>query len=125
MTKLMAPMAALLVVLGSACSSSKSTSTPTTPAATGGNEVAITIVDNSFNPSTITAVNTATLVLTNNGAALHNFTIEGSTVDQDVQPGQTLSLTPPPTPFAPGTYNVFCKYHKALGMTATLTVTAG
>jgi plastocyanin len=64
-------------------------------------------------------------VITNNGPALHNFSIEGTPVDVDTQPGQTLPLSPPATPLAPGTYNVFCKYHKALGMVATLTVTAG
>ena len=128
MTRRLAPLAIALLLLGAACSK-KSTTPPTTQPPTtttpAGNEVAIQMADFTFSPSAIAAANTATLVLTNSGTALHNFSIEGTPVDVDVQPGQSATLTPPPTPLAPGDYNVFCKYHKALGMVATLTVTAG
>jgi plastocyanin len=129
MTRRIAPLAIVLLLLGAACSKKAAVTPPTTttPPATsgGGNEVAITEADFTFSPSAITAANNATLVITNNGPALHNFSIEGTSVDVDTQTGQTMQLPPPATPLAPGDYNVFCKYHKALGMVATLTVTAG
>jgi plastocyanin len=128
MTRRIAPLAIVLLLLGAACSKKASVTPPTTtPPATsaGGNEVAIQEADFTFSPSAITAANNATLVITNNGPALHNFSIEGTSVDVDVEAGQSQSLPPPATPLAPGDYNVFCKYHKALGMVATLTVTAG
>jgi plastocyanin len=132
MTKRLAPLAIVLLLLGAACSKKAATTPPTTtppgtsPATSGGgNEVAIQEADFSFTPSAITAANTDTLTITNNGAQLHNFSIEGTSVDVDTQPGQTTPLTPTTPPFPPGDYNVFCKYHKTLGMVATLTVTAG
>ena len=85
----------------------------------------ITMSDFAFDPSTVSASTSQDIILKNTGAALHNFSIVGTDVDDDGEAGQSQSLPPPATPLAPGDYNVFCKYHKALGMVATLTVTAG
>ena len=132
------PLVAALFTLAAACSSgggSTQTTTPppetsattqTTPSQTGsGNAVAITMVDFSFQPATVTASTSQDIVLTNKGAALHNFSIEGTSIDVDVQPGQSQTLTAPGPSFAPGTYTFFCKYHRSSGMTGTLTATAG
>jgi plastocyanin len=113
-----------LVVLG-ACSSKKENNTPSSPSASagGGGGTTITMVDFKFQPATVTASASKALILVNSGSALHNFTIEGSSLDVDVQPGQTQTL-PPPAPVQPGTYTFFCKYHRSQGMEGTITVTA-
>jgi plastocyanin len=79
--------------------------------------------DFSFDPATVTASTSQDIVLVNNGQALHNFSIEGTPIDQDVNPGQTVTLPAPGPSFQPGSYDFFCKYHKAQGMVGTLTAT--
>ena len=123
MKKTIALLAVSLVVLG-ACSSKKDNNTPTSPSASaGGGGTSITMVNFKFQPATVTASASQALILVNSGSALHNFTIEGSSLDVDVQPGQTQTL-PPPAPVQPGTYTFFCKYHRSQGMEGTITVTA-
>jgi plastocyanin len=125
------PYAALLVLvlaLASACSSGGGTTNTTTPPTTGassggGNPVTITMSDFKFDPSTVTASTSQDIVLVNSGAALHNFSIEGTSISVDVQPGQTQTLTAPGSSFPTGPHPFFCKYHKAQGMTGTLTAT--
>jgi plastocyanin len=128
-----------IVVLGSACSSGGgggSTSPPSTtspatttsaPPASGasGGQVSITMVDFSFKPSTVTASTSQEIVLTNTGTALHNFSIVALGIDQDVQPGQSVTLKAPGSSVKPGTYDFFCKYHKSQGMVGTLNATSG
>jgi plastocyanin len=125
-----------IVVLGSACSSGGGNSPATTSASSattsappasssGSGPVTITLVDFSFNPSNVTASTSQDIVLTNTGSALHNFSIEGTPIDQDVQPGQSVTLAAPGPSFQPGTYSFFCKYHKAQGMVGTLVATGG
>lgn len=126
-----------IVALASACSSGNSGTTATTSApqetttappaspSSAGNQVTIKLVDFSFEPATVTASTSQDIVLTNTGAALHNFSIEGTSIDQDVQAGQSVTLTAPGPSFKPGTYTFFCKYHRAQGMVGTLTATGG
>jgi plastocyanin len=131
-------LVALVVALGSACSSgggtTNSTTPPTTPqttvptsapATSSSSGVTITMADFMFTPSTVTASNAEAIVLVNTGSALHNFSIEGTPISIDVQPGQTQTLTAPGPSFQAGTYTFFCKYHRAQGMTGTLTATSG
>jgi plastocyanin len=127
---------ATLLLVG-ACSSDSGGSNPTTtpppatpsatPSATAsaGGEVTIQEVDFSFQPSTVNANTSQAIVITNNGSALHNFSIEGTPISVDTQPGETTSLEAPGPSFAPGTYTIFCKYHRAQGMEGTLVATAG
>ena len=133
-TSMASPFAALLVlVLGfaSACSSGGGTTTTTTPptsaqtSASGGNAVTITMSDFKFDPSTLTLSTSQDIVLVNSGAALHNFSIEGTSISVDVQPGQSQTLTAPGPSFPTGAHPFFCKYHQAQGMTGTLTATSG
>jgi plastocyanin len=138
MTKRAIVLSFTALLLAAACSSSPST-TPTTtppgttppasttppPATSSGGEVTITQVDFKFQPSTVNANTSQAIVITNNGAALHNFTIEGTSISVDTQPGQTTRLEAPGPSFAAGTYTIFCKYHRALGMEGTLVATAG
>jgi plastocyanin len=129
---------ALLVVSLAACSSGSSNNPATTtpPAATSpagspsatpsaGGEVTITEVDFAFQPDTVNANTSQSLVITNKGSALHNFSIEGTGIDVETQPGETTRLEPVGPSFAPGTYTFFCKYHRTQGMVGTLVASAG
>ncbi len=61
-----------------------------------------------------------TLELSNEGSALHNFSITDQNVDQDVQSGQKAEVTV--TFPQSGTLVFFCKYHQTLGMVGALEV---
>ena len=77
--------------------------------------------DDAFNPTQI-AYDGGSLRLVNDGAALHNFSVRGHRdIDVDVAAGASKTIGP--LSLQPGTYKVICKYHVAVGMTATLTVT--
>jgi plastocyanin len=125
---------ALVVLSGASCSSSSSNNPATTtpPAATSpaesppaGGEVAIQQVDFSFQPKTVSANTSQAIVITNNGSTLHNFSIEGTSISVDTQPGETTRLEAPGPSFAPGTYTFFCRFHRSFGMVGTLVATAG
>ena len=97
--------------------------TPESSPPPAGDTVTITMVDFAFEPVDMTASVTQSLDLVNDGQALHNFTIEGTVVDFDVEAGQTLHV-PGPAPIDPRSYTVFCKYHRAQGMEGTIEVTS-
>jgi nitrite reductase (NO-forming) len=109
-------LAIAVAFVAGACGGGSGTAT-TNPS--GGLKVGM--VDNSFQPEDVT-YSGGTITFENGGAALHNFSVQGhGDIDVDVTAGgsKTIgSLT-----LAPGTYTFYCKYHKALGMTGTLTVT--
>jgi plastocyanin len=80
----------------------------------------VTLRDNEFVPSdpTITA---GEVELVNEGEAPHSFTVEGENVDVEVEAGETTTTT---VDLEPGTYTIFCRFHRAQGMEGTLTVEA-
>ena len=86
--------------------------------ATGGSTV--TMQDNTFAPSDPVIV-AGEVELVNEGEAPHTFTVEGEAVDIQVDAGQTVTET---IDLAPGTYTLFCEFHRAQGMEGTLTVEA-
>ena len=55
----------------------------------------------------------------NEGEAPHTFTVEGEDVDVEVEAGQTTTTT---VDLEPGTYTLFCEFHREQGMEGTLTV---
>jgi plastocyanin len=127
-------IAATLAVVAAACGGSSDNNATTQPPAatttsqspTGGattqspaGQTALTLKDNAFDPSEFTIAAGAEITLQNQGAALHNFSVEGQNIDKDVQPGETETED---LELAPGTYTFFCKYHRSLGMEGTLTV---
>jgi plastocyanin len=85
----------------------------------GGGETtdALTMVDNEFEPSSFTAASD-TLSVTNDGQALHSFTLQDEGIDQDVQPGESAEVDL--SGLEGGTYDFVCKYHPE--MTGSLTV---
>lgn len=60
------------------------------------------------------------IVLKNNGATVHNFSVEGTSINYDVRPGKTVKTKP--TLIDPSEYAFFCKYHRASGMGGILRV---
>lgn len=84
---------------------------------------ALETVDNAFKPAqlTVPAGQKVTVVLKNDGATLHNFSIDAVGVSQDVEAGKKATITFTPT--SAGSLQFYCKYHQALGMTGTVTVT--
>jgi plastocyanin len=61
-----------------------------------------------------------TIELSNEGSALHNFSIPDQSIDQDVQPDTKgeVTVTLPDS----GTVVFFCKYHQSQGMVGALEV---
>jgi plastocyanin len=86
----------------------------------GMDEASIEVDDFYFEPTIIkgTAGQQISLELENEGDALHNFTLSEQSIDQDIQPGssETVSVTFPQS----GQLEFFCKYHKGSGMVGAL-----
>jgi plastocyanin len=86
----------------------------------GSGETKVNLVDNAFQPKTITgkAGSTVKVELKNTGKAEHNFSVDSQKVSKDVEAGEdaTVSVKIP----ASGSVQFYCEYHKGLGMTGTL-----
>lgn len=80
----------------------------------------VTMQDNVFAPSD-PVIAAGEVQLVNEGESPHTFTVEGEAVDVEVDAGQTVTET---IDLAPGTYTLFCEFHRAQGMEGTLTVEA-
>ena len=85
----------------------------------GGSATSLSMVDNAFEPADLTVAAGADLEVSNDGEALHNITIEGTEIDEDVEVGQSSSIT---VDAEPGEYTMFCEYHRSAGMEGTVTV---
>jgi plastocyanin len=84
----------------------------------GGSGPSITIVDFAFNPDSVdVSAGTTTITLVNNGAVEHNFSLDDGSVSQDVDPGETQTVTVDVS----ATAGFHCKYHPTQ-MTGTLNV---
>jgi nitrosocyanin len=95
-------------------------------AASGGGAATVNVVakDFMFEPTTITATagKPVTVTIKNEGQAEHNFSIESLKVNQDVEKGESKTVTFTPT--QSGAIQFFCEYHKTShGMVGTLNVT--
>ena len=103
---------------GGAYGSSKTTKTSS--ASGGSSEIKVGMVDNSFEPTTITgkAGSTVKVELKNTGQREHNFAIDSQKVNKDVEPGEdaTVSVKIPSS----GSVQFYCEYHKGLGMVGTV-----
>jgi len=84
-------------------------------AAATGTTLAVSAGDSFFAPTCATAVphRSVTVKISNDGSALHNFSVTAQGIDTDVSPGQSITVT-----VAIGTapLQYFCKYHKSSGM---------
>jgi plastocyanin len=84
----------------------------------GGATSTVTMVDNAFEPSdpTVAAGDVQVVI---DGAAVHTFTIDGQDVDVEVEPGGSATAT---VDLEPGSYTLFCRFHRSSGMETTITV---
>ncbi len=113
-----------------ATTSPPATSPPASPTAaacidqTAQPQITLTMVDFAFQPNCIKATTQQTISITNNGKAVHTFTIPSAPgIDVTVAPG---------TPFngealglAPGTYQFICRFHfQSQGMVGQLQIVA-
>ena len=85
----------------------------------GGGGTGLSMVDNAFQPADLTVTAGDTVEVSNDGQAEHNITIEGTDIAEDVDPGDSTSIT---VDAERGDYTMFCKYHRAAGMEGTVTV---
>jgi plastocyanin len=107
----------VLTVTGAACSSDDGGDS-----GDGGDggaaDMTVTVKDFEFDPSTIdVASGETTIEITNTGAVEHSFTLDDDSVSQDIEPGETETVTVDLT----ATTGFHCKYHPDQ-MTGTLEV---
>ena len=77
----------------------------------------LTMVDNAFEPESLSVAADSTLTVTNEGQATHSFTIVGEDVDETVSAGDSTTVD---VALAAGDYDFVCTFHPE--MTGTLTV---
>ncbi len=90
---------------------------------TGNVEVKIRETDNEFSPQCLIVLGGQGLEILNRGNALHNFSIEGTTVSLDTAPGEATRTEALAGAIEPGTHKFICKYHAAGGMRGEITLT--
>jgi plastocyanin len=109
---------AALFLLSAACSSGESEAT--------GSYVVVA-VDNHFHDihpeDDIAIAADRTFVVKNEGRNLHNFSVAGTDISEDIRPGKELRVSPIGETLDPGSYDVFCKYHASVDMKGAFTVT--
>jgi hypothetical protein len=88
-------------------------------AAASGSQILIEASDFFFSPTCVTGLHSRTITLRvhNMGVVLHNVSIPALHIDQDMSPGQTITVVVKmgSTPLV-----FFCKYHRASGMLGAL-----
>ncbi|MFL5759202.1 MAG: cupredoxin domain-containing protein, partial [Thermomicrobiales bacterium] len=101
---------------------------PTAPGAanqTAAKEVTLKMVDIAFDPKNFTiAANTDVVIhLENDGASLHNFSVDSLKISEDVEAGGKKDVT---IKTGPGDLDYYCDVpgHKQAGMEGTITVAA-
>jgi hypothetical protein len=98
----------------------------TTPPSTTGPYVSVA-VDNHFHdihPSDPPSIQQdRPFEVKNEGANLHNFTVAGTSISVDLEPGASLSWARIGDHLKPGFYHVYCRYHVSVGMVGTFFVT--
>jgi plastocyanin len=94
--------------------------TAATGATSANADVSVSLNNYLFDPATV-EVNSGDVVAVRNGNAKtpHTFTVVGEDVDLELAPLTTETTT---IDLAPGTYQLICRFHESLGMTATLKV---
>ncbi len=85
----------------------------------------LTEKDFAFEPSVFAMRTDQSISIHNEGQTVHNFSIEGTVADVDTQAGETTALEAIGGAAEPGTYNLFCKYHRSQGMIGTIIIVQG
>lgn len=90
----MVAVVASVGLLGAACSSGSDSSTPPTDGGLVPTTAAIGIADLAFEPSTLTVASGATTItVTNSDTVTHTFTLDDDTVNETIDPGQSVDVT--------------------------------
>ena len=89
-----------------------------TGAAEAATTSSVTMRDNEYAPGD-PVVGGGELTLVNEGSSPHTFTVEGEDIDVEVEAGSEATAS---IDLAPGTYTLFCQFHRQQGMETTLTV---
>ncbi len=79
-------------------------------------------VDDSFSPRCLIVLGGQGLVIRNDGANLHNFSVDGTDVDIDIPPGEVVRTEAISGAVPAGTHTFFCSYHRSRGMEGEITV---
>lgn len=105
-----------VALLGAACNSNSSPAASAGAGVGSGNSVAV--VDNDFNPATLTVKAGTTVQWTNTGSATHTVTADDASFDSNfMNSGATFSHT-----FAAaGTFAYHCNVHSSMHGTITVT----
>jgi plastocyanin len=105
-----------LMLVSAACSSDDGGSSG--DGGGGAADMTVTVKDFEFDPSTIdVSSGETTIEITNTGAVEHSFTLDDDSVSQDIEPGESETVTVNLT----ATTGFHCKYHPDQ-MTGTLQV---
>jgi plastocyanin len=123
MIKKMMATLGIVALLATACGGDEEGSPAASGDGAGGgssSSVTVTAADFSFDPETVTAAAGDTIELSNEGDSPHNLQAEEAGLDEDVDPGATVSVDL--ADVEPGTYDFICKFHPD-DMKGTLEVT--
>ena len=82
----------------------------------------VTMMDNFFEPPCITVSSEQGVALTNAGNQDHNFTIQGTDLSVDVEPGEDEETDEVGDEVGAGTHKFFCRFHEDAGMVGTIVV---
>jgi plastocyanin len=82
----------------------------------------VTMMDNFFEPPCIAVSSEQGVALTNAGNQDHNFTIQGTDLSFDVEPGEDEETDEVGDEVGAGTYKFFCRFHEDAGMVGTIVV---
>ncbi|HEX2026243.1 MAG TPA: cupredoxin domain-containing protein [Actinomycetota bacterium] len=88
-----------------------------------GAPAGVTMQDNFFEPPCVAVSSEQSVNLTNAGNLNHNFTIQGTEISEDVEPGEdedTEELGDHGV--SAGTYRFFCRFHERDAMVGTIVV---
>jgi plastocyanin len=103
-------------------SSTTASSASTSLDATGASQISIELDDFYLKPDTIVmkAGQRLQVELENQGKSLHNFSVPSMGLDQDVKPGEKMTVRIELAADA-SSVGMFCKYHQSRGMKGQLT----
>jgi plastocyanin len=82
----------------------------------------VTTMDNFFEPPCIAVSSEQSVAVTNAGNQDHNFTIQGTDLSVDVEPGEDEETEEVGDEVAAGTFKFFCRFHEDAGMVGTIVV---
>jgi plastocyanin len=82
----------------------------------------VTMMDNFFEPPCIAVSSEQGVTLTNAGNLDHNFTIQGTDLSVDVEPGEDEETDEVGDAVGAGTYRFYCRFHEDAAMVGTIVV---